>query len=109
MVRIRILNNFPEVRNSDLLVAFYALLSTSQGESYIMNKESLLKMSRESEAALSWATKKDIVDIGAYGVEEEIPVLYESRVDTFSNMWMMIGISVAVMVPMVMIIILLCR
>lgn len=109
VARVHVLIGFPEGRDSDLLVAFYVLLSTNQGESYILNRKSLLEILKGSVTALSWEIKKEIYDIRAYSVDEAKPVPYESRMDTSSIIWIMIGVSVAVTVPMVIILVLLCR
>ena len=97
------------MRDANLLVAFYVMLSTNQGDVYVMNKDSLLQALQESQTELSWAIKKEISDIRALKVDDESPITYESRMDGWEVIWLIVGASVAVAVPMMMVIVLLYR
>ena len=109
VARVHILNDFPDMHNADLLVAFYVMLSTNQGGIYVMNKDSLLQALQESQTELSWAIKKEISDIRALKVDDESPITYESRMDGWEVIWLIVGASVAVAVPMMIVIVLLYR
>lgn len=97
------------MRDANLLVAFYVMLSTSQGEVYVMNKDSLLRALQESQTELSWAIKKEISEIRALIVDDESPTPYETRVDGLEMIWLLVGVSVAVAVPLMIVIVILYR
>ena len=97
------------MRDANLLVAFYIMLSTNQGEVYVMNKDSLLRALQESQTELSWAIKKEISEIRALIVDDESPTPYETRVDGLEMIWLLVGVSVAVAVPLMIVIVILYR
>ena len=97
------------MRDANLLVAFYVMLSTNQGEVYVMNKDSLLRALQESQTELSWAIKKEITEIRALKVDDESPTPYETRVDGLEMIWLLVGVSVAVAVPLMIVIVIMYR
>lgn len=109
VARVHILNDFPEMRDANLLVAFYVMLSTNQGEVYVMNKDSLLRALQESQTELSWAIKKEISEIRALKVDDESPTPYETRADGLEMIWLLVGVSVAVAVPLMIVIVIMYR
>ena len=106
---VHILNHFPQERDSDLLVAFYVKLQSSQGDTYIMNQEALLRALKESVAAFSSLIRKQVYNIRAYHEDEQRPPPRESRIDESQTKWIIIGVCAAVSVVMVMVIVVLCR
>jgi len=92
-----------------LLVAFYVILHTTQGEYYVMNRDALLQALKESSAALSSLIKKEVYNIRAYHEDEGSPPPSESQIDESQTKWIIIGASVAVTVVMVIVIVVLCR
>lgn len=109
MGSVHILNHFPQESDSELLVAFYVNLQSSQGENHIMNREALLQALKESVAALSSFTREEVFNIRAYYEDEGGPLPRESLIDETLAKWITVGVSVAVTVVMVMIIVVLCR
>lgn len=111
VARVHILNDFPEMRDANLLVAFYVMLSTNQGGVYVMNKDALLRALQESQTELSWAIQKEISEIRALEVDDESPTPYETRMemDGLEMIWLMVGVSVAVAVLLMIVIFILYR
>jgi len=50
--RVQLLSYFPQELDHNLLVAFYVILHTIQGENYVMIRDALLQALKESSAAL---------------------------------------------------------
>lgn len=106
---VHILSQFPQERDRDLLVAFYVVLRTSQGQNYVMNQDILLQALKELSGKVSARIKKEVYNIRAYHEDEGSPPPFESWMDESQTKWIIIAVSIAVTVAMGIIIALLCR
>lgn len=105
---MHLLKNFPQKHQADLVVAFYAILQSNEQENFIMTRDALLQALKLSAAAVSSKLQKEVYNIRAYHADGGTPPPRESQMDTSQPKWIIIGVSLAVIVVMVIILVVLC-
>lgn len=106
---MHLLKNFPREAQADLIVAFYVILHSNEHENFIMTQDALLLALKMSTAAFSSKLRKQVDSIRAYYADGGSPPPRESRIDTSQSKWIIIGVSLAVIVFMVILVVVVSR